>query len=325
MKARGRAALRARSAASTRRRRPQLESDDVVLELKTQARASSSASGWRWSTRSAASTSSRCARRSTASSAASRSPTAAWSPPIRALMTLVDLSVLEVELEIPETYAADLGLGMTAEITTARGQGERQAVGAVAGSRAQPGAGARALHRRAARRAAPEPARVGAPADRGKAQRADAAARPVRRDRRRALRLRGRGRHRRAQRRSASARPACRRSRSWKDSRKATRSSSPAATRSTTPQRVSINTSQRPTRRKERPMLRMQNLSKVYRTQMIETHALRGFEIHVREGEFVTVTGPSGSGKTTFLNIAGPARDVRRRRVHARRRRRARA
>jgi putative ABC transport system ATP-binding protein len=49
----------------------------------------------------------------------------------------------------------------------------------------------------------------------------------------------------------------------------------------------------------------MQGLSKVYRTQMIETHALRGFEIHVREGEFVTVTGPSGSGKTTFLNIAG--------------------
>lgn len=52
-------------------------------------------------------------------------------------------------------------------------------------------------------------------------------------------------------------------------------------------------------------MLRMKNLSKVYRTHMIETHALRGFEIHVKEGEFVTVTGPSGSGKTTFLNIAG--------------------
>jgi putative ABC transport system ATP-binding protein len=52
-------------------------------------------------------------------------------------------------------------------------------------------------------------------------------------------------------------------------------------------------------------MLRMTNLSKVYRTHMIETHALRGFEIEVREGEFVTVTGPSGSGKTSFLNIAG--------------------
>ncbi|MBD8525200.1 ABC transporter ATP-binding protein [Pseudomarimonas arenosa] len=52
-------------------------------------------------------------------------------------------------------------------------------------------------------------------------------------------------------------------------------------------------------------MLRMQQLSKVYRTHLIETHALRGFDIHVREGEFVAVTGPSGSGKTTFLNIAG--------------------
>ena len=52
-------------------------------------------------------------------------------------------------------------------------------------------------------------------------------------------------------------------------------------------------------------MLRMTNLSKVYRTHMIETHALRGFDIHVQQGEFVTVTGPSGSGKTSFLNIAG--------------------
>jgi len=52
-------------------------------------------------------------------------------------------------------------------------------------------------------------------------------------------------------------------------------------------------------------MLHMKKLSKVYRTHMIETHALRGFEIHVKQGEFVTVTGPSGSGKTTFLNIAG--------------------
>ena len=52
-------------------------------------------------------------------------------------------------------------------------------------------------------------------------------------------------------------------------------------------------------------MLKMNNLSKVYRTHMIETHALRSFDIHVKQGEFVTVTGPSGSGKTTFLNIAG--------------------
>src|SRR4051812_19267041 len=56
---------------------------------------------------------------------------------------------------------------------------------------------------------------------------------------------------------------------------------------------------------KGQPMLHMKDLAKVYRTHMIETHALRGFDIDVKEGEFVTVTGPSGSGKTTFLNIAG--------------------
>ncbi|GAB2198200.1 ABC transporter ATP-binding protein [Sessilibacter sp. MAH4] len=52
-------------------------------------------------------------------------------------------------------------------------------------------------------------------------------------------------------------------------------------------------------------MLKMNNLSKVYRTHLVETHALREFSIEVAEGEFVAVTGPSGSGKTTFLNIAG--------------------
>lgn len=52
-------------------------------------------------------------------------------------------------------------------------------------------------------------------------------------------------------------------------------------------------------------MLKMQGLSKVYQIEQVQTHSLRGLDLHVREGEFVAVTGPSGSGKSTFLNIAG--------------------
>src|ERR1700722_2284876 len=52
-------------------------------------------------------------------------------------------------------------------------------------------------------------------------------------------------------------------------------------------------------------MLKMTHLAKAYRTEIVETFALRDFSIYVREGEFVAVTGPSGSGKTTFLSIAG--------------------
>jgi putative ABC transport system ATP-binding protein len=52
-------------------------------------------------------------------------------------------------------------------------------------------------------------------------------------------------------------------------------------------------------------MLSMKNVAKIFRTDLIETHALRNFNLEVEEGDFVAVTGPSGSGKTTFLNIAG--------------------
>ena len=52
-------------------------------------------------------------------------------------------------------------------------------------------------------------------------------------------------------------------------------------------------------------MLTMTNVKKIFRTDLVETHALKDFSLQVNEGEFVAVTGPSGSGKTTFLNIAG--------------------
>ena len=52
-------------------------------------------------------------------------------------------------------------------------------------------------------------------------------------------------------------------------------------------------------------MLIMNNIKKIFRTDLVETHALRNFSLEVSEGEFVAVTGPSGSGKTTFLNITG--------------------
>lgn len=52
-------------------------------------------------------------------------------------------------------------------------------------------------------------------------------------------------------------------------------------------------------------MLKMTHIRKVFRTDLVETHALRDISLDVAEGEFITITGPSGCGKTTFLNIAG--------------------
>ncbi|NMP17626.1 ABC transporter ATP-binding protein [Thalassotalea sp. Y01] len=52
-------------------------------------------------------------------------------------------------------------------------------------------------------------------------------------------------------------------------------------------------------------MLTMKDINKVFRTNEVQTHALRDFHLQVNEGDFISVTGPSGSGKTTFLNIAG--------------------
>jgi putative ABC transport system ATP-binding protein len=52
-------------------------------------------------------------------------------------------------------------------------------------------------------------------------------------------------------------------------------------------------------------MLRMTNLSRIYRTDMVETSALDGIDLEIARGEFVAIMGPSGCGKSTLLNIIG--------------------
>ncbi|MBK9194525.1 MAG: ABC transporter ATP-binding protein [Flavobacteriales bacterium] len=52
-------------------------------------------------------------------------------------------------------------------------------------------------------------------------------------------------------------------------------------------------------------LLKTQNLSKVYRTDTVETTALNAVDIAIGQGEFVAIMGPSGCGKSTLLNIIG--------------------
>jgi len=52
-------------------------------------------------------------------------------------------------------------------------------------------------------------------------------------------------------------------------------------------------------------MIRLNNVNKVYRTDKIETLALKDINLHVAKGDFLSIMGPSGCGKSTLLNIMG--------------------
>src|SRR5471032_2158614 len=52
-------------------------------------------------------------------------------------------------------------------------------------------------------------------------------------------------------------------------------------------------------------MIQLNNVSKTYQTDKVETLALRGIDLHIREDEFVCIMGPSGCGKSTLLNLPG--------------------
>jgi putative ABC transport system ATP-binding protein len=52
-------------------------------------------------------------------------------------------------------------------------------------------------------------------------------------------------------------------------------------------------------------MIKTENLSKVFRSEEVETRALHEVNLHVKDGEFVAIMGPSGCGKSTLLNIIG--------------------
>jgi putative ABC transport system ATP-binding protein len=53
------------------------------------------------------------------------------------------------------------------------------------------------------------------------------------------------------------------------------------------------------------PLIRLENLAKVFLTDEVETHALEGVHLQIGRGEYVAISGPSGCGKSTLLSILG--------------------
>ena len=55
----------------------------------------------------------------------------------------------------------------------------------------------------------------------------------------------------------------------------------------------------------DQPLIRLDNVTKVFFTDEVETHALAGIHFEINKGEYVSIAGPSGCGKSTLLSILG--------------------
>src|SRR6059036_4221273 len=53
------------------------------------------------------------------------------------------------------------------------------------------------------------------------------------------------------------------------------------------------------------PLIRLENVTKVFLTDEVETHALSGVQMEIKKGEYISIAGPSGCGKSTLLSILG--------------------
>ena len=55
----------------------------------------------------------------------------------------------------------------------------------------------------------------------------------------------------------------------------------------------------------QQPLIKLEDVTKVFYTEEVETHALSGIHLEVRKGEYISMAGPSGCGKSTLLSILG--------------------
>jgi ABC-type glutathione transport system ATPase component len=73
----------------------------------------------------------------------------------------------------------------------------------------------------------------------------------------------------------------------------------------TTTSLISNQQTQTPARNGSTPLIRLTDVRKIFFTDEVETHAVSGVHLDIRDGEYVSIAGPSGCGKTTLLSILG--------------------